>query len=69
MKSTRDIIQGISKLDNLLKVSTLQVDKSIKDLHSHNLHTKSDYDQFLTSGMYLTTEKTQELTNREIISK
>ena len=31
MKSTKDILQGISKLDNLLKVSIIQINKKVKD--------------------------------------
>ena len=49
MKSTKDIIQGISKLDNLLKVSILQIYKvgppttytELQDTDSILLHQKN----------------------------
>ena len=52
IKSTKDIIQGISKLDKLQKVSRLQINKSVTtdDGVSFN-HSKSECETFLNQNV------------------
>jgi len=46
LKSTKDILQGISKLDYLLKISVFQICKSPEDRDAFSINSKTEDNYF-----------------------